>query len=286
MLQASGEGLVTGFTSETCKFVVDAKEKALTLNNKLVVNIHPATSMEKKASQPSSKLVSIAIKHTVIDNEDGTYSVEYTPSLAMDHLIAVEYERKHILGSPFRAAIKQHHDASKCKVSCPSKVPDPKTSSKDRTSTPTVAADGMLLTGDDAELAVDTSEAGVGQLSAETLHEESGDLVDTLIVVRTNGMYGVLLKKLSKAGTYQVSMKWSGQHVPGSPKKITVAERLTAAMVSVRIARDQLFISQLTVDSGAAGIGELTATMHNESKINYIRTTNDIQRIVPLENGM
>ena len=230
MLQASGEGLATGWTNETCKFVVHAEEKGLVLSKMLGVNIQPATNEDKtrsKAPRSSSKPAASAIKPTVVDNEDGTYSVEYTPTQAVDHLIAVQHKHRDIPGSPFRAAIKQQPGASKCKVSTLGNVPDPTPRGKG-------AAADKLLTGDDVELAVDTSEAGVGQLSAETLHEESGDLVDTLIVVRANGVYGVLLKKLSKAGTYQVSMKWSGQHVPGSPKKITVKERLTAGMVSVR----------------------------------------------------
>ena len=211
---------MTGWTNDTCKFVVHAEEKGLYLSKRLRVTIQPAAAVEGEASKSSLKVLSG--DPAFLDNGDGTYSVEYMPNGACDHLIAIQFESKDIPGSPFRAAIKQQPDASKCKLSIPGR------------DTAAAAFADKLLTGDDAELAVDTSEAGDGQLNAETTHEESGDLVDTLIVVRANGMYGVLLKKLSKAGTYQVSMKWSGQHVPGSPKKITVAERLTAAMISVR----------------------------------------------------
>ena len=222
---------MSGWTNEIGKFIVHAKEKGLCLNGKLGISIQPAASAQKRATRSSSKSSPSDIKHSVSDNKDGTYLVEYTPTQAGDHLVAVQYESKNIPGSPFRALIKEQHDASKCKVSGHGKARYPVSSGKD-----TAAAD-KLLTGDDMELAVDTSEAGVGQLSADTLHEESGDLVDTLIVVRANGMYGVLLKQLPKAGTYQVSMKWSGKHVPGSPKKIIVSERLTAVMISVSFLR-------------------------------------------------
>jgi len=55
------------------------------------------------------------IDHTMTDNEDGTYRVEYTPLNEGIHNIAVTLEDKHLPGSAFKVFIKPAAvDASKC----------------------------------------------------------------------------------------------------------------------------------------------------------------------------
>ena len=46
------------------------------------------------------------IDHTMTDNEDGTYRVEYTPLNEGIHNIAVTLEDKHLPGSAFKVFIK------------------------------------------------------------------------------------------------------------------------------------------------------------------------------------
>lgn len=52
----------------------------------------------------------------VTDNEDGSYSVSYTPFEEGIHDLAVKFGGDHIPGSPFKVDVLPPTDASKCKA--------------------------------------------------------------------------------------------------------------------------------------------------------------------------
>lgn len=218
--QVSGDGVLGGFTGKPSKFIIHTKKPNLYHDRLLEVTV---VTRSPKSDLPSAESSSAVVTTNVHDNEDGTYLVEYTPHQAGDHTVTVQYQKQHIVGSPYRASIIETTDASKCRLSVAG------TKDSEHGVTPL-----KFVTSDILNLTVDTTNAGAGMLRAEARHMESGDsLANALILLHDGGLYGVRLK-LEKAGTYTVAVKWSGDNVPGSPMSITVSEKLTANMITVR----------------------------------------------------
>ena len=98
-VQATGDGLVKGLTTQPAKFTVNAVKPGLHDNGKLTIGV--------KSGNTSPEV-------TIVDAGSGTYEVAYIPTKPDDFHVSICYMEKHIPGSPFRATILKQPDSSKC----------------------------------------------------------------------------------------------------------------------------------------------------------------------------
>ena len=192
--------------------------------------------------------VAALLESEVRDNGDGTYSVEYTSVAPGVHEIGVLYKKQHIRGSPFKPVHKMSPDASKCRVR-PSWLKDTESpTSADgkqqkpagiraklgrKNAEPQTDNAAVVTEGDSAQLSVDASNAGEGELTATALCND--EPIDVLIDSMKDKKGRVYLPNVPKPGEYRVDVEWSGQPMAKSPFFFTVVERLSASDMTVSI---------------------------------------------------
>ena len=181
------------------------------------------TSSNARTSSPDDLVVVIK------DNSNGTYNVEYEPRKAGDHVVDIVFDGQSIPGSPYSVPVSASPDATLCVASkswCSLGNKADKTGSSAKN-------DDTHRCGDGLELEVDTSNGGVGELSAMTKNKD-GDPVETFVVSGKDGKKSrVVLPNVPKSGEYHVDVLWSGVAVKGSPFKVKVLDRLTADQITV-----------------------------------------------------
>ena len=144
-----------------------------------------------------------------------------------------------------------------------------------------------------SEFVVDTAIQGVcqkGDLQVQVVPESKKSADTTPAVPASIGapqgkLYSVQYTA-KQAGVHMISIMYKEKHIHGSPFRAVQKQspdasqcKVSASWLPEENATDGAKVNkasypqilqgthvQLTVDSGAAGIGELTATMHNESK--------------------
>ena len=224
-------------------FTVDAKQHELLESKHLAIRVLvPATAAGAAAAGTSLPEDSTSLPATVtaVQSPDSAsvkafsveympvvaFSVEYMPVVAGDHAILVTYFGDHVPGSPFRATIRQLPDASRCVMETDHSCLDPTPQSTQRYVY-------QLLTGEKFRIAVKTDSAGDGQMSAAAVHLDKQQSCDVGIVVLEGKRHRIQSSDLTEAGQYRFDVKWSGEHITGSPFTATVSERLTADRIKV-----------------------------------------------------
>jgi len=215
--QASGSGLHSAWTKKQSSFTINAKHSKLCQDGRLKVSIVPEGSGDTASAPLAAKIK---------DNSDGTYSVDYTPDMGGDHLIAIQYQEQDIPQSPFRADVKQSPNAGHCTVESNHLVPD---KSKD------TAGKEHAICGQPLAFTVDTEKAGVGELTVTAKHED-GEEVDVLVEARKKKPHRVFLPNVAKAGKHRVDVLWDGKHVPQSPFTFIAEHAFSAKDIMVRLA--------------------------------------------------
>jgi filamin len=168
---ASGPGLSTATLNEEAEFTVDLSEAG---EGSLGISLEGPKRTEV----------------TCADNEDGTFRVTYTPTLAGMYQFNIKFADAEIPGSSFPVRVERPlPDASKCLVA-------------------DIDTPGSFLV--DATLA-----GGNGKLEVCAV----GAFVPVnFITVTHNGDYTFNVKySLPEPGETWISVKWHEQHVPGSP---------------------------------------------------------------------
>ena len=204
-LQASGDGLVKGFTNTPAKFTINAVKANLHTNGQLTITVGGK---------------SVTVEPTITDENNGKYNVTYTPRTAEDYRIAICYEEKHIPGSPFRATILEQADASKCIAEGDCLSPT-----------------GDLVDGDPLDMTVTTKDAGHGKLHV-TATGPGNKPTNTFLAEREDGKVGVRVESQSP-GRYVVNVLWNDKHIPKSPFTFDLIKRLTAADMQVSLNVDK-----------------------------------------------
>lgn len=236
LLQASGFGLHSGWTSKRASFSVEPEQPELMEVEQLVCAVRAPPSSETESETPAAGAphsqkdgTSLPVTVEPLKSPDGkllkTLTVSYMCLVAGDHAVNVTYLGRHIPGSPFRATIQRSPDASKCQVEAKwfqqqqqAKQDNPVCS---------------LLSGSSFDLTVNATHAGDGQLTASMVHTDTGQAIETYTVLIDDKQFGVHSRVLDLVGQYQVDVKWSGEHIPGSPFTTYVSELLTAAQITV-----------------------------------------------------
>ena len=233
--------------------MIHGTRQGLHTDGKLSVEVkclEKGQNQKAKGAATATAAAGALIESEVRDNGDGTYSVEYTSVAPGVHEICVLYKKQHIRGSPFKPVHKMSPDASKCSAR-PSWL-------RDTASAPT-SADGkqqkpagirakpgrndaepqtdnaaVVTEGDSAQLSVDASNAGEGELTATALCND--EPIDVLVDSMKDKKGRVYLPNVPKPGEYRVDVEWSGQPIAKSPFLFTVVERLSASDMTVSFA--------------------------------------------------
>ncbi|NWH74854.1 FLNA protein, partial [Piaya cayana] len=178
-----GKGLVEGHTFEVSEFIVDTRSAGY---GGLGLSIEGPSKVDINCE----------------DVEDGTCKVTYCPTEPGNYIINIKFADKHVPGSPFTV-----------KVTGEGRM---KESITRRRQAPSIATIGSTC---DLNLKI-PGEASAQELSAQVL-SPSGQRFEAEVVAGGAGAYSVRFVP-QEMGPHTVSVKYRGQHVPGSPFQFTV----------------------------------------------------------------
>lgn len=136
------------------------------------------------------------------DHKDGTFTLFVKPQEHGKHILQIKYNDEHVPGSPFLIKISGPPDASKVLVIGPG------------------ICHGVLSRFK-SRFICETKGAGAGQLTVRIRGPKGAFRVE---MQRENQKDRTILCKYDpvESGDYQVNVKWSGQHVPGSPFNVHI----------------------------------------------------------------
>uniref|UniRef100_A0A8C3NHW6 Uncharacterized protein n=1 Tax=Geospiza parvula TaxID=87175 RepID=A0A8C3NHW6_GEOPR len=177
-----GQGLLEGHTFEVAEFIVDTRQRY----GGLGLSIEGPSKVDINCE----------------DMEDGTCKVTYCPTEPGNYIINIKFADKHVPGSPFTV-----------KVTGEGRM---KESITRRRQAPSIATVGSTC---DLNLKI-PGEASAQELSAQVL-SPSGQQREAEVVPGAAGVYSVRFVP-QETGAHTVSVKFRGQHVPGSPFQFTV----------------------------------------------------------------
>jgi len=174
-----------------------------------------AVQMKGKKGRISASVTSPSgaqIDCNVAELEEGNYAVRFVPRELGDHLVSVFLDGHHIPGSPFTVKVGGLEGD-------PSKV--------------VAYGPGLKggLVGRPAEFTVNALEAGSGALA---LSIDGPAKVKMNCVEQDDGTYKVIYNP-TVSGIYEISIRFAGQHIPGSAYKVHIAaneDELDAISVS------------------------------------------------------
>ncbi|CAM4955218.1 unnamed protein product [Rotaria socialis] len=140
----------------------------------------------------------------LVDHRDGTCTLSVKPEEIGRHILTIKYNGEHIPGSPYIIKVISPPDASKVHVFGP-------------------GIEHGILSTFQPHFICETKGAGVGQLTVKVrgpkgafrVEMERQHLQDRTIICRYNP---------TEPGLYLVSVKWSGEHVRGSPFQMHIFE--------------------------------------------------------------
>ncbi|XP_020936382.1 filamin-A isoform X1 [Sus scrofa] len=190
----------------------------------------------------------------VVDNADGTQTVNYVPSREGPYSISVLYGEEEVPRSPFKVKVLPTHDASKVKASGP----------------------GLNTTGVPAslpvEFTIDAKDAGEGLLAVQITDPE-GKPKKTHIQDNHDGTYTVAYVP-DVTGRYTILIKYGGDEIPFSPYRVRAVPTGDASKCTVTVSigghglgagiGPTIQIGEetvITVDTKAAGKGKVTCTV-------------------------
>ncbi|NWZ45799.1 FLNC protein, partial [Brachypodius atriceps] len=178
-----GQGLLEGHTFEVAEFIVDTRSAGY---GGLGLSIEGPSKVDINCE----------------DMEDGTCKVTYCPTEPGNYIINIKFADKHVPGSPFTV-----------KVTGEGRM---KESITRRRQAPSIATVGSTC---DLNLKI-PGRASAQELSAQVL-SPSGQRREAEVVPGGAGVYSVRFVP-QETGAHTVSVKFRGQHVPGSPFQFTV----------------------------------------------------------------
>ena len=139
------------------------------------------------------------------DDGKGHHSVKFDALYPGRYFIVVAWSDSHIPGSPFKIRVHPGPDASKVKVSGPG------------------IEDSYL--GEDSEINIDTKEAGIGTLLIKVHGIKDAFKIEANPVSEMEKRVLIASYSPSVPGSYDIFIRWSGTHVPGSPFKVQVKKK-------------------------------------------------------------
>ena len=195
---ATGDGLKNAVVGQEASFTIITTEMGL---------------LDKKAMEVSITGVRAGrLKPSIKDNQNGTYTVTYTPHKPGAYVANIIVNKNKVLGSPFKINIVSAPDATKCIVGGPA-----------------LQRNSIHLSGSHLEVTVDGSEAGSGKLEA-TIEGPNKYRPKVYMSEGINGLYSIKFQA-THPGRYSIQLLWAGQEIPGSPFKVRVYQAPDASKV-------------------------------------------------------
>ncbi|XP_045132539.1 filamin-B-like isoform X2 [Portunus trituberculatus] len=136
------------------------------------------------------------------DHGDGTFTLNVRPQESGRHALNVKYEGEHVPGSPYTLKVAGAPDPSKVKVYGP-------------------GIEHGVLAAYQSRFICDTRGAGAGQLTVRIRGPKGAFRVE---MQRESQKDRTILCKYdpTEPGDYRMEVKWSGEHVPGSPFMVMI----------------------------------------------------------------
>ncbi|XP_076033181.1 filamin-A-like isoform X8 [Oratosquilla oratoria] len=136
------------------------------------------------------------------DHRDGTFTLNVKPQESGRHHLSVMYETEHVPGSPFALKVAGAPDPSKVRVYGP-------------------GIEHGVLAAYKSKFICDTHGAGAGQLTVRIRGPKGAFRVE---MQRESQKDRTILCKFdpTEPGDYRIEVKWSGEHVPGSPFMVMI----------------------------------------------------------------
>jgi filamin len=187
------KGVVNGKIGETIRVTIEVKEEES--KRAYVVD---ASAFDIVISGPET------LKYILDDNNDGSFTLEYTPRLPGDYLVNIAVFGEYIFGDGFNSSITCPADASKSVVHL--EAANPRANTTVSLKLTAVDSDGRLRTsgGDDFEAQVAGPEPK-----------------DSLLVDQSDGTWRIEFVP-GQPGTYTVNVTLGGKHVSNSPLSLEV----------------------------------------------------------------
>ena len=183
---ATGSGLQQAFTGIPAQFIVLAKQEGLLKDGTLKIKVKGVVNDTE-------------CKIRGRDNHDGSYNIAYLVPNPGAYLISIFANDNPIPGSPFRLTALPGPTANKCRMYGPILQPN-----------------AVLTIGNPMDFSVDASAAGVGALSVKAIGPGGTQARVYLAKGNKKGIHNIKLDPI-RHGKYRVSVKWSEEHIPGSP---------------------------------------------------------------------
>lgn len=182
--------------------------------------------------------------------KEGVYNVRFTPKVAGNHAISLEWDRRHIPGSPFTCEV---FDPAMCVVSGPG------------------LSRGNAVVGETASFQVSTRGAGNGTISA-SIRGPTRPVVLMEVGHDNNNSTYYYEYDPEEPGTYVIDITWSGFAIPGSPFRVEAEEHITPMTADNVVVRNlptqRVQVNKevvLTVDASEASGGSLNAVAQGPS---------------------
>ena len=182
---ASGTGLQYALTGIPAQFLLHARSGLLDAG-------HLDISVQNMVSGNDGRV-------RIRDNNNSSYNVAYLVYTPGAYLVNIKAWNKHIPGSPFKVNVKQGPEAKECILSGDA-----------------LKSNTILKIGDPIEFSVDARNGGSGKLNVDAVGPRGVQARVFIAAGEKSGIHDILLDPI-RPGKYRVSVKWSGQHVPGSP---------------------------------------------------------------------
>ena len=191
---------------------------------------------------------------------DDKYNVSFTPPEPDVYHITIKWSGKHVPGSPFKLNLQ-----------------DPVADNVELVEAPSAT----IRSGTPLNMVFSAEEAGVGTLTAACYGDVSGEIPCT---VTSKGGHKYDVKFLPpQPDVYHVDVKWSGEHVPGSPFKLNLFPPVASNVKIVAEPEKELEPGVrsdiLSFDTSDAGGGELD-TICVGNKVGKVPV-----EVTPIENG-
>ncbi|KAK1799532.1 hypothetical protein P4O66_000414 [Electrophorus voltai] len=230
-VSAYGPGLVYGVANKPATFTIYTEDAA-------------EGGLDLAIEGPSKAEISC------IDNEDGTCTVTYLPTLPGDYNILVRYNDDHIAGSPFTARMTEDNKRR-----------------------------SQVKLGSAADFSLDITETDLSLLTA-SIKAPSGRDEPCLLKRQPNNHVGISFIP-REVGQHLVSIKKNGYHVANSPISIMVVQSEIGDASRVKVFGQGLVeghtfeMSDFVVDTRDAGYGGLALSIEGPSKVDI--QTEDIE---------
>ncbi|XP_076447622.1 filamin-A-like isoform X2 [Babylonia areolata] len=177
-----------------------------------------------------------------VDNQDGTCTVSYLPTVPGEYHITVKFDQNDIVGSPFTAKVLQGEPRKRAQLSV----------------------------GSSSEVSLKVTETDISDLTA-SIRSPSGREEPCLLKRLANGHLGITFTP-RETGEHLVNVFRNGKHIANSPFKIMVGESELGNASKVKVSGKGLTegmaneINEFVVDTRDAGYGGMSLSIEGPSK--------------------